>query len=695
MPSYTIGIDVGGTFTDLVLLDDSGHTRQFKAPSTPRDPSQGILEAVEVASRQMGLPAEDLLGRVLIFAHGSTVATNAILERRGAKVGLITTRGFEDTILIMRGLGRVAGLSESEITHYSRTDKPVPVVPRTLIQGVMERIDYKGAVVAPLNLEDAERAVESLARKGVESIGICLLWSFANPTHEEELKAIIEKRLPHVSVTASSQLIPVIGEYERTATTVLNCYVQPVLRVYMEKLGELLKSKGLKRSPMIMQCTGGVVPTAEANEKPIFTLNSGPVGGIVASSFLGGLLGYENLLNTDMGGTSFDVGLIANGSMLMTAPSIVARYHVSVPMVEITSIGSGGGSVAWIDVNKLRVGPQSAGADPGPACYARGGEEPTVTDANVILGYLNPDYFLGGRIQLNRKLSEEVIKRKIAETLQMDTVEAAAGIYEVVNAQMSDLLRKVTVERGYDPREFVLFAYGGAAPIHCAEYGKDLGVSQIIVPLLSSTHSAFGIAVSDLNHSLSISEHIVLPAKVDRIEANFKRLEERALEMLKREGVYQESSLLQRTLDMRYGRQVHEIIVPVPGRLTTPEDLEAVIAEFEKRYEMLYGKGAAFKEAGVEIITFRIMASARTPKPVLKRSQPTSSDSWQALKSRRMAFFRPSGGFTETPIYDSEKLRAGHELTGPAIVESATTTIVIPPGRKGRVDEYLNFIISA
>ncbi|MBV8952077.1 MAG: hydantoinase/oxoprolinase family protein, partial [Actinobacteria bacterium] len=623
--SYVVGTDVGGTFSDLVLVDERGELRHFKAPTTPSDPAVGVLDALAVAADAVGQSVEDLLWQTSIFANGTTVGTNAIIEQRGARVGLLTTRGFEDTLLIMRALSRVAGIPASEVSSYAKRVRPTPIVPRTLTEGVTERVDYRGRVVVPLDRDDARRAIERLGAAVVDAVAISLLWSFANPEHEQLLGELVRELLPEASVTLSSDLIPVIGEYERTATTALNAFVRPVVSSYLEGLQHLLANRRFASRPRIMQCTGGVAAVAEVIDRPIYTLDSGPVGGIAASAFLAAELGHRNVVNTDMGGTSFDVGLIVEGEMLVAAPSFVGRHHVSIPKVEIVSIGSGGGSIARCDFDRLRVGPSSAGADPGPACYGRGGIEPTVTDADLILGYLNPDYFLAGRMRLDAGLAREAIRIRVAEPLGLDVVEAAVAIYDIVNAQAADLIRKVTVDRGHDPRDFALFAYGGAGPTHCAAYGRDLGVSMILIPRLAATHSALGAAVSDYRQAFSSSRHVPLPADPRVVGATFKRLEEEARGALRREGIADDELRLSRAVEMRYGLQVHEIMVPVPPGPLGETELAAVGEEFERRYELLYGRGAAFRAAGMEIVTFRVFASGSTPKPDLQRDISTGS----------------------------------------------------------------------
>ena len=690
---YVIGVDTGGTFTDCVIVDEKGRVAIGKSPSTPEDFSLGVVESVKVVAGSLGKSLREVLADTAVLAYGSTVGTNAVITRSGAKAGLITTKGFEDTLLIMRAIGRVAGLSESEIVHMVRTDKPPPIIPKSLIRGVRERVDREGRVVIPLNREDAALAARELVEQGVEAIAICLLWSFKNPSHEKAIKEMVEAGYPHVYVTASCDVVPLLREYERTSTMALNAYLGPIMRRYLLRLEEKLKGEGLQGPLLIMQAYGGSLPVERAVVQPVSTISSGPVGGVVASRYLAEHLGYENVITTDVGGTSFDVGLIYGGSIERAREAVVAQYHVMTPMMEVASIGAGGGSIAWLEpgTSLLRVGPQSAGARPGPVCYDAGGTQPTVTDADLVLGYLNPDYFLGGRIRLNLEKARQSIQEQIAAPMGMEVAEAAAAINAITNAHMSDLVRKVTIERGYDPRSCVLFAYGGAGPVHAAVYGQDLGVQKIIVPWTAATHSAMGVASSDVMHTYELSDHMVVPVDADRFHSNFRTLEKGAWADLGAEG-FGEDVLINRYVDMRYRRQVHEITTPVPPGPLDQEDLEALNREFERIYEMSYGRGSAFREAGIEMLAFRVEATGRIPRPVLAPQTPGQRNAGSALKGAREVFY-PARGFVSTAVYDIGRLDPGNAIQGPAIVETPVTTIVVNPGQEARMDEYRNIVI--
>ncbi|MDO8691713.1 MAG: hydantoinase/oxoprolinase family protein [Dehalococcoidia bacterium] len=693
--TYMVGVDSGGTFTDTVVVDSQGHITLGKAASTPHDFSQGVLDSVSTAAQALGLSLRDLLAQTRVFAHGTTVTTNALLTRHGVKAGLITTKGFEDTMIIGRVYQKAAGLSEKEIIQASRLDKADPIIPRPLIKGVTERIDYQGRELVPLDLEEASKAARELVEAGVEAIAICFLWSFMNPAHEAQVRDLVQRKHPQVFVTASSDLAPQMGEYERTATAALNCYLGPVAYRYFQALGRQLEEQGLDCPLLVMQSSGGVLPAEDVRERAVSTLSSGPVGGITGALFLGKLLGYENIICTDVGGTSFDVGLIVGGRAEQAREAIADKYHTLAPTVDVSSIGTGGGSVAWIEAGTgiLRVGPQSAGAAPGPVCYDRGGVQPTVTDAGVILGYINPDYFLGGRMRLNRDRALAVTQEKIAVPLGMDVFQAAAGIYKISNSQLADLVRKVTIEKGYDPREFALFAYGGAGPQYAGLYGAEIGVRTIVIPSLASVFSAFGAVVSDIVKFHSLSDPMVAPLNPQRLNEIYRSIGEKARQDLRKDGVAEADMVVQRYVEMRYRRQVHEVRVPVPDGELGSTEVGAVLESFEKKYEDLYGKGAAFREAGMEAITFHVVGTGHTMKPVLPRLEAEGSDSALARKGSRPAYFDRAGGFVETAVYDAAKLRAGHLVPGPAVIEAATTTIVVQPGLQARVDPYLNIII--
>lgn len=693
--AFVCGVDIGGTFTDTVVVDGDGRFYRGKAPSTPPNFEEGFFASLGSAAEGLGITLAELLTGTTHLFHGTTVATNAVVELRGARVGLLTTRGHRDTLSIMRTFGRVAGLDVERLVHFASTSKPKPIVPKSLIAEVDERIDCKGQIVVGLNEESARAAVRRLVDQGVEALAICLLWSFINPRHEQRLVEIVREEAPGLYVCASSDLVPKWGEYERTAATVINAFVGPVMGAYLGGIEARLAAGGYDRPLLVMQCGGGVSTSHQVREAPLLTLQSGPVGGAIGSAFLGKAIGEPNVIVTDMGGTSFDVGLISEGRPIVRSTSIVNQYQYFVPTVDIESIGAGGGSIAWVDQTSgtIRVGPQSAGSDPGPVCWNRGGTEPTVTDADIVLGYIDPDYFLGGRMKLHGDRSLEALTR-LGDKLGMAPHEAAAGVARIVDAHMADLIRKMTINRGYDPREFVVFAYGGAGPVHASGYARELRAKSVIVPLASNAAvwSAFGVASADILGVYETVDLMAAPADPERVQAIFDELERRAWRQLEQEGVRPEDVHMERSADLKYRAQLHEVEADVAGGAVAADVLTAAVADFERRYEQLYGAGAGFSAAGIEFVTFRLRASGRMPKPTLEEHQAASS----AAKPRgeRPVYWYELGEFLPTPTYDGSGFTVGNTVEGPAIVELPETTIVVRPGQRCAMDSFGNLRIT-
>ena len=512
---YIIGVDTGGTFTDVVGLGGSGEVCTAKASTTPDDFSRGVMDAVQEAAGALGVDTSELLGQTSLFKHGSTVATNALITHNGCKVGLITTKGFEDTTEIMRAIGRVDGLSDDEIKHVTWITKPEPFVPRERILGVRERMDYQGNEIVPLNRDDVMEAIRRLMQEDkVDAIAVSLMHAWANPRHEEEIRALTAEADPQRKVYWSfgSSLSQVAGEYARANTAILNSYLGPTVEGYLKDLESKLQSGGLKGPLLIMQGNGGVAHREHVSA--IANLQSGPAGGMIAAAFVAGLLKHKNVITTDMGGTSFDVGLITEGYWRYAQEPIVERFRMQQPIIDIESIGAGGGTIAQVEAEtgRLLVGPRSAGASPGPVCYDAGGEQVTVTDCDLALGIIDPDYFLGGRKSLNKDKALRSIDGKIARPLKLKTHEAAAGVYDIVNAKMSDLIRRQVVRTGYLPEEFVIYAFGGAGPVHAAGFAAELGIKKIYIFATSPVFSAFGGAAADVIRTRVMSCQYVMPA---------------------------------------------------------------------------------------------------------------------------------------------------------------------------------------
>jgi N-methylhydantoinase A len=695
--NYVVGVDIGGTFTDCVVVDEGGKVTIGKSLSTPADFAQGALNAANDAAQNAGLKnADELLSATQLFFHACTIGDNTLITRAGAKTGLILTKGFGDTLHMMRG--KIAeGLTENEIAHRSALDKPEPFVPRKLVEEVPERIDYKGTELIRLDVEAAERSIDRLVSKGVESIAVCFLWSIINDDHERQVAELLKKKYPNLFFTLSSDVTPYLGEYERSATTVFNAYIGPKISSYLRNLQRTLHSKGLKREPLIMQAYGGVLGIAATCKNAVGIIESGPAAGIVGTRFLGEHIGEKNILATDMGGTTFKVSVVRDGVIERDYKPVILRHSILSTKIWVESIGAGGGSIAWIDPDTglLKVGPQGAGASPGPVCYDVGGAEPTVSDADLVLGYLNENYFLGGRMKLNKATTIEVIREKIAKLLKMTEVEAASGIYRIANSHMSDLIRKATVEKGHDPRNFVLFAFGGAAPVHASRYAAELGIRQVVVPLTASVHGATGLISSDVVYEYGKSDHMVVPIETARVNENFSGLLDRALSDLRAAGFEDSDVLINRSVDMRYRYQVHELNVPFPAGTTaiTAKEMEGLYTLFDDLYEKAFGQGSGYREAGKEILTLRLTATGPLKKPDIKAERVRRSDGAQALKGQRGVYFEEERKFVSTRVYDFTQLHPGVEFDGPAIIESPVTTIVVNPKDRAAMDEYFNIRI--
>jgi N-methylhydantoinase A len=690
--SYVVAVDSGGTFTDTVVLDERGGVTRAKAPSTPPRFEEGVLESVAEAARRLELSLEQLLSDTSVFAHGTTVATNVLITRTGARTALLTTRGHEDAILIGRTVQKVAGLSESEIINVARLSKADPIVPRPLIFGVDERVDREGAVVAPLHIERLDELRQRLAEAGVESIAISLLWSFLNPGHERALQEWLNGDGGSWFVSASSDLVPVLREYERTSTTVLNAYLTPSVRGYLESMRGRLRASGHQGAIAVMHSAGGVSSVDEARERGVTLLSSGPAGGTLGTRALAERLSLDRVIATDVGGTSFDVGLIVDGQPSYADAPVFSQYPVALPVIDVTSIGAGGGSIAWTepDTGVLKVGPHSAGASPGPACYGAGGVEPTVTDANLVLGRLNPDYFLGGRIHLDLDLAMDALMT-VAEPLGLTPQKAAAAVIEIVDSQMADLIRKVTVERGLDPARFAVFCYGGAGGLHAGAYARKLGSRQIVVPRAAAVFSAFGIGVSEAKRVAVVSDPMREPFDLERWRTRFDELEASLVREFSHERLPTERLVLRRSIDLQFRGQVHAVRVPVDDAdLAASDNGARVIDRFVDLYESRYGHGTAYREAGVEAMTYVVEATASLPVPAPEELSHEGAHSDHARKNARRVYVPGTARFELVDVYDADRLRPGNELLGPAVVEAEDTTVLVHTGQRLWVDGYLN-----
>jgi N-methylhydantoinase A len=697
--SYTVAVDSGGTFTDCVAIGDAGSITRAKAPSTPPNFERGVMAAITEVADRVGISFEQLLEQTIVFAHGTTVATNILITHEGAKIALLTTKGHEDAIVIGRTVQKVAGLTEEEIIDVARLRKADPLLPRRRIYGIEERVDRSGEVVVPLRMERLDQLAERLRAEGVEAVAISLLWSFLNPRHERMLQHwLSEQGLDGDErfVTTSHELAPVMREYERTSTTVLNAYLTPAVRRYLGKMRDRLQEGGHRGAIAVMHSAGGVYSVEEASRRGVALLSSGPAGGMLGTRALAARLGLDPVLATDVGGTSFDVGLIVGGEPAYAELPVYAKYPVALPTIDVPSIGAGGGSIGWVEPETgiLRVGPQSAGARPGPACYGAGGTEPTVTDANVALGRINPRYFLGGRMLLDEKRARSAIATRIAQPLEMSVEEAAAAMIDIVDSQMADLIRRVTVERGLDPSAFAVFGYGGAAGLHVDSYAGKLGCREVVIPRVASVFSAFGIASSDVKRVEMVSEPMLAPFDLGKWREHFERLEERLRSGLESERMPIDELRLQWFVDLQFRGQVHSVRVPVDGQDLTSEDGgEAVIERFAALYEARYGRGTAYRKAGVEAMTFAVEALAALPTPALEWLETGDSDPARARIGTRPIHLGDGTAPEEVPVYSVERLEPGLAVDGPLLVEAEDTNILMRTGHRLWIDGLINMRI--
>ena len=666
-PRYRVGIDIGGTFTDFVLIDrTSGQIEFGKRPTAPKALWSGIEESV--------LAIGVGLARVERIVHGTTIGLNALIERRGGRTGLITTRGFRDVYEIARH-NRV----ETYDLFYR---KPEPLVPRRFRLEVRERMNSEGRVIEPLVEEDVLACAETFRANGIDAIAVCLLHAYANPAHEARVGALLSEACPEAAVSLSHELVRQWREYERTSTTVVNAYVMPAIADYLQRAEASLFDAGYARPLFISQSSGSVLTARSARHKPVHTIMSGPASGAIAARHIGALAGHANVIAFDMGGTSTDVSLVYEGALRVTDDSEVDRHPLMVPMIDVNSIGAGGGSIAWLNqAAALNVGPQSAGAEPGPVCYGRGGDRPTVTDANLVLGRLHAEHFLGGAIRLDRASAEERIDATVGAPLKLDAIAAALGILEVANTKMGYAARAITLERGLDPAAFVLLAYGGAGPMHGCAVARALGVPEVVVPVGPGAFCALGATVADLRHDFARTFLSRLDEGIftEPIARRFREMADEATGVLEEEGFAAAAIVFRRVLDMRYVGQEYSVSVPMPDGALDEQALRELGARFHRLHESRYGH--ASESEPVEIVHLRLSAIGPVSKPELPEiehggTQPDKGAELDALH----AVFAGQAGMVRTPVYGRGKLRAGNRIDGPAIVVEKTATTVIEPG---------------
>ncbi len=683
---YKVGIDVGGTFTDLILERPDGTLHMDKTFTTPRELTQGVMNGLEALAKHERLSTRQFLSQVDLLIHGTTTCDNTMVQMNGAKCGLITTQGFRDELELRRGY-------KEDI--WAPTAPPPPVIcPRRYRIGVPERLDFQGRVLVPLDEESVRKAARRLKVGGVESIAVVFLFSFLNNSHENRAAEIIREEYPGVRISLSHEVMPKAPEFDRCSTTVVNAYLAPRVGTYVEALNKRLHDNGFGRDLFLMQSSGGVMKAETVAQRAVSILGSGPAGGVMGSCYLMKMVGQENFISVDMGGTSYDACLVNGGR-----PAIESywnwqhRYLVGLPMVDVYSVGAGGGSIAYLQSGALRVGPKSAGSEPGPVCYGRGGTQPTVTDANLVLGYLNPDYFAAGTVKLNVEAARKAIEENLAMPLGKSVVEAAHGIFEIVNANMTAAVRRISSEKGLDPREFALVVFGGNGAVHAGMQAADLGMRRIVVPKLAPAFCALGLLAADYTVD-RLQTYVSSVDKIDLelVNLHFSRMAEEAAGELAAANVTRDRVRFEYIFGMCYPGQIFETEVEAITKHGTlgAKELAATVDRFHTVYEQRHTY--ALRQEVPVVRNLRLRATGVSMKPRLARaSRIAGPDSSSALKGRRDAYF--DGGLMSAPLYDGGKLCAGHIVDGPAIVEETYTTIVLFPGQRAEVDEYSNYMV--
>jgi N-methylhydantoinase A len=685
---YKLGVDVGGTFTDFFLWSADGAVATYKTLSTPEDPSIGVLDGMGQIADDLGNDIASLASQVTTIVHGTTVTTNATLTRNGAKTALLTTDGVRDALEMRRGV--------REEQYNNRFENVVPLVPRYLRAPVGGRLDYKGDELDPLQLDDVHAAMQLFAQEEVEAVAICFMNSFANQAHEQAAAAIARTELPDAFLSVSSEVLPTVRFYNRVSTTVLNSYIGPILRTYLESLTDKLSDLGFGGLLLVMQSNGGVALPELAVRRPATTLLSGPAGGPEAAVAHTRAHGSDDCILVDMGGTSFDASLVRNGEAAMYQESEIDRLRIALPMLAITTIGAGGGSVGWIDEGGLlRMGPQSAGADPGPACYGRGGEQPTCTDSNVVLGYLDPDYFAGGTMPLLLDSAREAISRHVAEPLGLAVEEAAAGMYRVINTNMAHGVREITVERGLDPRDFPIVVAGGAGSLHACMIARELEIPTLLVPPTASVLCAAGMLLSDLQHDF-VRSYVCRFGDLDtnHLQELIATMREEGEAQLRMEGIDPERVEHRIDLDLRYVKQYHEVTVPVGATAIANGEIDVIAGAFHGEHDRLYGYNLVDEGTELELINVRVRAIGRTDKPELPTLPLGGESPSGARKGTRRAYIPEIDTFADVGVYDGHRLEPGNMIDGPALIERVDTTIFVTASFEARVDEHGSCLLS-
>lgn len=697
--TYVVGVDIGGTFTDCVAIDQDGRVLHGKALSThSTSPVNGVLAGLEQLAEAAGTSLDDFVPEIERFSHGTTIGTNLVVERNGARVGVIATRGHGDALSMMRGRGRTAGVPADLRANVRDTDKPVPIVPRRLITEVAERVTRDGSVLAPLEDDAARAVIRDLLDRGVDAISVALLWSFRNPHHEERIRELVREIDPAMYVSISSEIAPRQGEYERTVAAVINSYVGPASSRYLKELAEELGRRGVRRAPFIMQSNGGVLPVDVAARLPIQTIGSGPAGGLAGTAAIARRSGHRNVIATDMGGTSFEVGLLIDGRPVLSSENVIDQYTFRISQLDVRSIACGGGSIAQVDPHSggLRVGPESAGSSPGPACYGLG-ELPTVTDADVVLRLLDPDAFLGGRMGLEAGRAAAAVQG-LATQLGLSVEATASGILRVNNHNAATLIRQRTIEQGVDPRDFVVYAFGGAGPVHAFHFAEELGVDSVVIPMGNgaSTLSAYGIAASDVMQVFERECSVMAPFDLGALGAVVGSLEDQARAAMREAGFPADQVVVEHTALARYAEQfLQELELPLPPLTGDPEATAAGLTEaFRAQYRRLFGEAALAVFQAIEIFAVRVTArvdlgTASTPSP---GAGAEAAPTLVPTRSRDV-YWPGEEAWLATDVYDGTP-PPGQRIEGPAVLQLTHTSISVAPGQHLETDAAGNAVLT-
>lgn len=692
---YVGAVDIGGTFTDCTLMGEIGEVYTSKARSTPEDNfHSGFFDSIEKAGQKAGESLDDLMNQLVRLTHGTTVATNAIVEQRGADIGLLTTHGHEDTLLMMRGRGRVTGEPPENTLRVAELSKPDPLVPRENTTGVIERVDDEGDVVVPLDVAQTEEAVAELLADNPDGVAVSLLWSFKNPEHEQQVKEVVEEQVENdVYLSLSHEVSPSLGEYERTVATAINSKVGPLIKEYIQNIERTLRQEyGFDGTFLLMGANGGCYTPAQAVESPIMLIGSGPVGGLKGCQRLTDEDDdIRHVLATDMGGTSFELGVLRDQRPLVQDETLVQKYMYNIPKLDVESIGAGGGSIASVSEGRIEVGPESAGSDPGPVCYDRGGTEPTVTDADLHLGFIDPETTFGtGELQPAKQKAEDALGR-VGNDLELSPTEFAAGIFEVTNTKMANLIQKNVIGRGYDPRDFHMISYGGAGPIHAAGYADKLDVQSIIVPgEISPVWSAYGVLNTDIRQEVEREVVHLEPFDAEAIEDDYQELEVQGKEELTAEGIAADDVMFERYALMRFEGQYHELEIPIPNSI---EDTSELTDRFESEYQQRYSEAALLSAARAEIQSIRVEPIAEVEK-FDRASLPTTDEiPSEAKKGMRDIYWPDRDRTVSTDVYDGTALQPGNKIDGPTVIDMSNTAITVKQNQTIRQNEFRDFVI--